>query len=204
MKPSKATCLILAALFAALLCGCGGGASHEAANTDLPSLPPTEPPTWMQTTDPRPYELGPDGYFSDDYITVNWPSFLKFDRVISNDAQYSGKVNGKKVVLSYVVDSGGSFEQELGYFDFDSYAEYLRNEINSYYVLKEFAYTAVDGHMAVRAAFDYDPPDEPEKLVHILQYTFNVKGWILGVTFTSQGDIPAECEESILSIDFKQ
>lgn len=211
----------------ALLCsvtalyGCHGGGSTtptaeptaQANATDDPSsqtdgtAEATELPEYMWTPDPALYILGEDGFFEDKYLTAYLPTFLEYKgHYLSNSAQYSGYPEGyeKKVVLSYTPDEGGVFDNELEGLNFTTYEKYLQENVNSYFYLQEFGYTLIDGHRAMRAAYIYDPPEEPEHFCRLLQYNINVNGWVLGICFSTQADaFPPECDASIKTIRFK-
>lgn len=213
-KPIALVCAALTLVSA--LTGCSR--NNHTDNTDPTALPtalptapiadtsdPTENP--IVTPDPAKYALGEDGYFEDEFLTAYWPSFLKFiGSSLDNTVMYQGYPEGseKKVTFSYTWDTGGSFEQEVAGFDFNSYQEYLTKGMNLYFYLEEMNYIQVDGHETLRAVFNYNPPDEPEHYVRILQYTINVNGWILGLGFTTQDEtFPPECVDSISTIKFK-
>ncbi|MBR3382513.1 MAG: hypothetical protein IKG85_05695 [Clostridia bacterium] len=194
----KACVLLLAASATALACSC----TKPGSEAD-PSV--TEIPEWMQTADPSDYEPDAEGYFEDEYIRVKWPEFLSFDFSQFNYAQYSGMTeDGTRVLFAYVPDDGASYADEIAKYDFDGYSEHLVNDLNSYYVLNEFSPAEVDGHAAMKIVYDYVPEEDPENnTVHVLQYVVNNRGWVLSFSFTSKGDIPAECGESILSMEIK-
>ncbi len=174
-------------------------------DTELPEE--TELPEWMWTPDPAIYALGEDGYYEDDYLTVYWPSYLEVQSALgSNAAQYVGYPEGsdKKLVFCYLPDEGGSFEDEIGVFkDAASYEEFMQSNGSPYYV-KEFTHIKIDGHDTLRAVIYYDPADEPEHFVRMLQYAINVNGWILQISFSTQADtFPEECITCINTIHFK-
>lgn len=185
--------LLLAVCFA--FAGCGKGKDTPADPTSIPDI--------FQTPDAESYELGPNGYYEDQYITASWYPTLKLSRVVMNYAEYEGKTpSGDRLLFSYTVDDLGSFAQELSGHDFDSYQKLLFSQ-NSYYYLKDFGYVKVDGHEALRAVYEYAPDEEPDKKVYVLQYAYNVNGWIMSVAYTSLSPIPPECEDTLNSIRFK-
>lgn len=215
------------ALFAALLmllsafAGCSRSHGNNADPTSLPTAPlitadpnatednsdPTEVPEYLWTPDPALFELGEDGYYEDEYLSAYWPSFLKFAGTsMSNTAIYTGYPEGsdKKATFSYTFDTGGSYADEVAGFDFDSYQDYLTNGMNIYFYLEEMSYVKIQGHDALKAVFNYNPPDEPEHYVRMLQYAINVNGWILGLGFSTQDEtFPPEFIECIDTIRFK-
>lgn len=198
---NRAMCLVLSIfVVASTLWGC------DTVSDDKASMNTAEPyESVLATADVSGYILGENGYFEDEYICANWPSILEFNGLNVNIAQYSGVTEkGDKLFFSYVLDTGGDFNSELRSFDFNSYSSYLTNSLNKYYKLKEFDYIVIDGHTALRAVYDYAPPDEPEKLVHVLQISIGVDGWIMGLSFTSKGEIPSYCDESARNIKFKE
>ena len=183
-----------------MLTGCGKNKPGTADNTP-PAV--TESPFAVPTVDPEQYALGPDGAFEDEYITAIWYPALTLNRVILNFAEYSCTTeNGDRLLFSYTVDDLGSFDEELGGHDFDSYQELLFAQ-NSYYYLKEFSYETVDSHTALRAVYEYAPDEEPDKKVYILQYAYNVNGWIMSMVYTSLAPLPEECEETLKNVKFK-
>ena len=192
---NTALCFIL--LAAMLFTGCHKG---------NPSVDPTQSasPSAAQDDDTAKYQLGPNGAFEDEYITANWYPTLSLTRVVMNFAEYSGTTeDGEKLLFSYTVDDLGSFDEELGGHDKDSYQELLFSQ-NSYYYLDEFSYEKVDGHTALRALYRYAPAEEPDKVVYILQYAYNVNGWIMSMAYTSLSPLPAECEETLKTVKFKK
>ena len=220
-KLYRSIALALAVVFAAFaFAGCGKGGHNvsptteptsaptaDASETEDPNADPTEVPEWMWTADPALYVLGEDGYFEDEYITAYWPPYLELlTTSASNTAIYSGYPEGRdhKLSFSYTTDTGGSFEEEVAGFDFDSYQEYLTNGMNIYFYLEEFSYITIQGHRALRAIFNYNPPDDPDHYVRTLQYTIDVDGWILGLGFsTKDPTFPEECITCIDTIRFK-
>ena len=218
--------LMLAAVTAlCCLAGCSGNSNWKpdgtaapadtqtAANTSDPSATPdpnataTPVPEWMWTPDPALFILGEDGFYDDRYLSAYWPAYLEYQySVSSNSAQYTGYPyeGAKKLAFSYTPDEGGIFEEECGGFDFDSYQKFIRDEMNMYFELQEFGYITIDGHRALRAVYNYNPPEEPEHFTRVLQYTIEVNGWILGLCFTTQADtFPEECVTCINTIHFK-
>lgn len=183
-------------------------ADPDATPAATADTSPTEVPEWMWTPDPALFILGDDGYFEDQYLTAYWPAYLEYQySVSSNSAQYAGypSEGAKKLAFSYTPDEGGIFEEELGGFTFDTYQEYIVNEMNLYFELKEFGYITIDGHRALRAVYDYNPPDDPDHFTRVLQYSIDVNGWILGLCFTTQADtFPTECITCINTIHFKE
>ena len=175
--------------------------------TEDPNAEPTELPEYLWTADPALYVLGEDGYFEDEYLSAYWPSFLElYTTSMSNTAIYRGYPEGsdKRVTFSYTTDTGGSYADEVAGFDFDSYQDFIKNEMNEYFYLVEFGYITIQGHEALRAVFNYDPPEQPERFTRTLQYTINVDGWILGLGFSTQADsFPPECITCIDTIRFK-
>ena len=205
---------MLALIFAAgALAGCSGKKPAPADPTAQPteaaatqSGDATEVPEWMWTPDPALYILGEDGFYEDDILSVYWPSYLEYSYSMSqNTALYVGRMeDGHKLALSYTVDEGGSFEDEVACYDFDGYQQYLTEGNNLYYYLEEFNFITIDGHRAMRAVYNYDPPEEPNHYTRILQYAIDVNGWILGIGFSTQAEtFPKECIDSINSIKFK-
>ncbi|MBO4563734.1 MAG: hypothetical protein J5772_09035 [Clostridia bacterium] len=201
--------LILLILAASLLAaGCGRGKDPASLSTPAPEntgASPTDLPEYMQTPDPALYELGDDGYFEDEILCANWPSFLEYiGHVLSNNAQYRGYLpNGKKLLFSYLTDDGASYSDEIAGHDKSSYQKFMREQINEYFELYEFEYTTVDGHQALRVLYDYAPPDDEAKRVHVLQYLINVRGWVMTLTFTTQDEFPEVCDDCIKTIRFK-
>ena len=167
----------------------------------------TELPEWMWTPDPALFFLGEDGFFEDQYLSAYWPEYLEYQySITSNCAQYIGYPNGgkKKLVFAYTPDEGGDFAGEIGCMDFESYQKFMTDQMNLYYYLEEFSFITVDGHRALRAVFNYDPPGEPEHYTRVLQYSVDVNGWILGLSFSTQlEEFPPECDECIKTIRFK-
>ena len=215
-KLYKLLAVVLAALIVCTFVGCGGGetkpdtteaSATQPAVTADPNAPATEVPEWMWTPDPALYILGEGGYFEDQYLTAYWPEYLEYQySVSSNSAQYSGypAEGAKKLAFSYTPDEGGIFEEELGGFDFNSYQQYIIDQMNLYFELQEFGYMTIDGHRALRAVYNYNPPEEPERFTRVLQYSIDVNGWILGLCFTTQADtFPTECITCINTIHFK-
>lgn len=191
---------ILAAAFVVVFCACCSG-NQYAAPTEMPSL--SDLPDSAATEDPSKYELGEDGYFEDDRIVAHWPTIFEFTNIQYGNAKYTARTeDGKKLLFAYLRDEGGVYADEVAGFDFDSYGDYLKNDINEYYELHEFSYITVDGHEGMRAVYDYAPPEEG-KTVHVMQFLFNVDGWIMSMVFTSQGQIPPECEQSVMNVKFK-
>ena len=201
----RSLCAALAALFAiTAFPACSGNGYPSESQKPVSSDTASEIPEYMQTLNPADFEIGEDGFFEDKYLSAYWVKGMKLDGIRLNYVQYSCIAeDGKRLRFSYVRDSGGSFEKELEGYDFASYQGYLKSELNTYYILKEFDYVKQDGHRGIRAMYEYAPPDESGKVVKVLQYAFNVEGWILNLTFTTQGEIPAACDESIRTIDFK-
>ncbi len=188
--------ILLAAVFAFSACGKG----KTPAATEAPSAAPDDVFT---TPDASLFELGENGRFEDQYITANWYPTLKLSRVVMNYAEYEGTtLSGDRLLFSYTVDDMGSFAGELSGHDFDSYQKLLFSQ-NSYYYLKDFGYVTVDGHETLRAVYEYAPDEEPDKKVYVLQYAYNVNGWIMSVAYTSLSPIPAECEDTLNSVRFK-
>ena len=183
--------------------------TQTAAPTSAPanSGDATELPEWMWTPDPALFILGEDGFFEDQYITANWPAYLEYQSsMASNCAQYIGYPEGstKKLAFSYTPDEGGEFETEIACMDFESYQQFMTEQMNLYYYLEEFSFIKIDGHRALRAVFNYNPPDEPEHYTRVLQYSIDVNGWIMGLCFTTQlPEFPEECFTCINTIHFK-
>lgn len=215
MRSKLIAIILLITTLAAMLSACRAKPSpaietDDPNNTSSPAVTQgaegTEVPQWMVTPDPAAYQLGEDGFFDDEYLTAYWPAFLAYrGHLFSNNAQYDGYLSdGKKLLFSYVTDDGANYEDEVAGFDKDSYQRYMQENMNSYFFIKEFGYLEVDGHPAMRVLFDYDPPEDPEHLTHVLEYCINVNGWVLGLTFTTQSDsFPPVCDECIKTIKFK-
>lgn len=186
-----------------LLCGCNkSGPVPEEVVSPAPIV--TRDPA--KTPDPDQYKPDAEGRIADDILSMQLPKYLKFDSITMNNvATYSGTPEGgSKIIFTYTIDDGGIYADELAGYDFDSYQEYIRENINEFFVLKEFSYTEIDGHEVLRAAYDYAPPDEPSHYTYVLQYSFNVNGWIVGFAFTSLKDLPAECDDCIRTVKFNE
>ncbi|MCR5809280.1 MAG: hypothetical protein K6G56_06925 [Clostridiales bacterium] len=220
---SRLVSIILIVVFSALfLTGCRKTPNDFAKDTDAPAKTTPDPsagelatkdpnateiPQWMTTPDPAKYELGDDGYFEDDFLSANWPPFLVYrGHLFSNNAQYGCYLeDGKKLLFSYVTDEGADYEKEVAGFTKETYEQYMQENLNSYYFIKEFEYLTIDGHPAMRVRFDYDPPEDHSRLTHVLEYCINVNGWVLGLTFTTQSDsFPPICDECMKTIKFKE
>ncbi|MBO4849061.1 MAG: hypothetical protein J5586_07915 [Clostridia bacterium] len=201
---NKYLCIAAALLTAALLtAGCRNSGSQTADPTAAPLA--TETPELFRTPDPAKYQLSEDGYFEDEYLSANWPSMLEYTgHLLNNNAQYRGYLpDGRKLLFTYLTDDGASFEEEIANHDADSYQKFIRETINEYFDLYEFEYITVDGHRALRVLYDYAPPDDEAHRVHVLQYLIDVKGWVMTLTFTTQGEFPASCDECVGTIRFK-
>lgn len=186
----------------------GNDATSDATPTPTEEGDPTQIPEWMWTPDPALYILGENGYYEDDILSANWPAYLEYkDSVYQNCARYIGYPEGseKKLVFSYTVDQGGSYADEIAGYDFDGYQEYITNYLNEYFYLEEYSKIKIDGHDAIKAVYNYNPPGEPEHYTRVLQYSIDVNGWILGLGFTTQLEtFPEECITCINTIKFKE
>lgn len=215
VKLYKIAALALALLTAVCaFTGCKKHQEQDANNTNPPALPTSNPnteatelPEWMWTPDPALFILGEDGFFEDQYLTANWPAYLEYQySMASNCAQYIGYPEGsqKKLVFSYTPDEGGDYEAEMAHMDFDSFEKFIQEQMNLYFYLEEFDYIRIDGHRALRAVYNYDPPGEPEHYTRVLQYSIEVNGWIMGLCFSTQlEEFPEECFTCINTIHFK-
>ncbi len=197
----KLTMRILFALAAASCLGLAacGPVTEAPVDTAMPTLT-------FETPDPSAFELGEGGRLDTEYIMLDLPDFFSLLGVTSvNSALYDGyDENGSRYCMSYTADMGGSYADEIGGFDRSSYQEFLNSNnsdgVETYFV-DGFEHISIAGHEAVAARYSYDNGSDH---VELLQYTFNVNGWILNICFTSSSDFfPDSFEESIYTIQFK-
>lgn len=196
---SSAILILLALVLAFSACGKAKAPSDPPAASSAPA----QTQEVLQSPDADAYALGPDGYYEDEFITASWYPTLSLNRVVMNYAEYVGTTpEGVKLFFSYTADDASSFGEELAGHDFDSYQKLLFSQ-NSYYYLKEFGYVTVDSHTALRAVYEYAPKEEPDRKVYVLQYAYNVNGWIMNAAYSSLAPLPAECEDTLKTVRFK-
>lgn len=210
---SKTICTILAVLLAAAFAGCSGGGKPYATPEPIVTPVPTAVPDsgtpdpgssgWIdEEIDNEEFTLV-DGHYEDAILTVDLPKMLGDPVTDINTRTFAGKLeDGTGIGMTYIWDNFSEYETDVAKYDFDSYNEYLTTVVSSDMKLLEYNNITVDGHRGVKAAFDYTYEDRPT--VHIVQYSIEVHGWVLGFTASTNGEIPPELDEGIMALKFKE
>ena len=207
---SKLFALIFVFIFAAAFCGCRG--NYVAPDPVSPGSTADPDSSHSHTihlqtpdVDPDLYELGENGYYEDEYMSVNFPSFLSLEKfTVSGGPIYTGEYDGHKYKMSYLRDVTSDYETVLSGATAESYGEYLNEQVSKYYVMQELSHIKIDGHDATLIRYYFQYPNDPDKRVPALQYCINVDGWIMSLGFTTDAeDFTEECYSFTDTIHFK-
>lgn len=189
----------LAAVFtAAAVCACSACGKTEGSSAPASSVPtPTPAPTMVAAL----LSLGKGGCLEDTYVKLYIPEYLEYDSSPAYNCAYYKYVddNGKSLVFAYLPDEKTKYEKEIGSLTRESYSSQVYKSSGA--ELKEFKFTEVAGHKALRTLTFIQNEGGAARA---LTYFIDVDGWLLTLVYTTTRDeLPAQCERGILEMEIK-